>query len=788
MYKEVCITRVTPVGIKKVYDLSVEGCHQFVANNLLHHNSAEPNLQQVPKTSVDPNIKKQLVAKPGTLYFVMDFSQAELRIMAHLSGDETYLKAFREGQDPHLAIAAKKYGVSYEEAKIALDNEEHADHKLWKTRRKQAKQIAFGIIYGIQAKLLSQKLSDPKAGLIVTPQEAQKSLDEFFEEHPKIKSFMKKQEKLLRKQGYIKSLFGTKRRLPQIYSEDNAEAAYAVRLAVNFPCLLPTSQALCKTKGWVNSDNLEVGDEILAFNPKTGKSEWQPVLEVNTPNYEGDLYRFNSKHCGILSTDYHRWYVSRDNSYEESIRKRQDQDRQIEEFNSLKYQIHQLHQNGLSLLKISGALNIPYVKVRRIYSGDTKGPLTTPLIEPFKVMTSKEIYDSEVNCNIPIRAEYINPKPNPEYSDNFLALCGWYLTDASIRHDRVTIMQSDTANPKKVIHIDSLLKSSYLEYKRAVRVTKSSTIVRWTLSKESSVKFTRLLPNRKLNMEFISSLGPSQLEILLYNMRLGDGYRIFCTSDQKQAELVQAIVVLMGKSSSMYRLSYKGKRSYFKDHKPSKQGQEYVEATKDSWGIKFSDRYMVHTRSYGRKLVDKVKYTGKVWCPTVDSGAFFVRYVGKDGRYRTMITGNCQSAASHMTLFGSILNYWRMKQGKFPTMEEVATVHDAVYFNAHPEDININTIYEMWNTFRNPETKRYFGFQIDDVDMSMDFEIGRTMAEELPFIPGYDYRKLLEPDFDVESYMKEYKQYQGQDIKDYPKLFPQYFKKDEKQKNKGSIR
>lgn len=64
-------------------------------------------MQQIPKTTVDPNIKKQLVAEPGKLYFESDFSQAELRMMAHLSGDETYLRAFAEGQDPHLAIAAK---------------------------------------------------------------------------------------------------------------------------------------------------------------------------------------------------------------------------------------------------------------------------------------------------------------------------------------------------------------------------------------------------------------------------------------------------------------------------------------------------------------------------------------------------------------------------------------------------------------------------------------------------------------------------------------------------------
>lgn len=382
-------------ALQKMYTTYIEGWHDKVQDDSCLHgrylihgttsgrlSSQEPNMQQVPKTSVDPNIKKQLVAKPGTLYFESDFSQAELRIMAHLSGDETYLHAFANGQDPHLAIAAKKYGVPYDEAFKIYDDENHPDYKLWKTRRKQAKQIAFGIIYGIQAKLLSQKLSDPKAGLIVTPSEAQQQLDEFFEEHPKIKKYMKHQSRILHRDGYIKSLFGRKRRLPQVYSEDMGEVAYAERLSVNFPC---------------------------------------------------------------------------------------------------------------------------------------------------------------------------------------------------------------------------------------------------------------------------------------------------------------------------------------------------------------------------------------------------------------------QSAASDMTLFGSILIYWDMKQGKLPMMEEVATVHDAVYFNAKPEDINIWTIHKMWNIFKNPQTKPYFGFQIDDVEMDMDYSVGRTMAEELPFIPGYDYNKMLQPDFSVEEYMEEYKKFKHIPIKDYKKLFGKEMDKYEQQFRKGKL-
>lgn len=375
-------------GLEKMYKTYIKGWNEKVQDDdrlhgrfLIHGttsgrlSSKEPNAQQIPKTSVDPNIKLQLKAPKGTLYIASDFSQAELRIMAHLSGDETYLNAFNSGQDPHLAIAATKYHIPYEEALKIYEDENHPEHKIWKVRRKQAKQIAFGLIYGIGAKLLAVKLSDPKSGIIVTPEEAQKEMDIFFGQHPKLKTFLKKQEKFLRKNGHLVSLFGRKRRLPQIYSNDKGEEAYALRLALNFPC---------------------------------------------------------------------------------------------------------------------------------------------------------------------------------------------------------------------------------------------------------------------------------------------------------------------------------------------------------------------------------------------------------------------QSAASDMCLFGSILIYYLMRQGKLPSTKSVCLVHDANYQITKPENINIWSIYEMWQIYRNPLTKPYFGFQIDDVTMDMEFVIGRSMAEELPFIPGYDYKKMLEPDFSVEEYMEEHKKYKHIPISEYKKRFNKQMKQYEK--------
>lgn len=713
-------------GLEKMYKTYIEGWHEKTQDDdrlhgrfLIHGttsgrlSSAEPNAQQIPKTSVDPNIKKQLVAPKGTLYIASDFSQAELRIMAHLSGDETYLNAFNSGQDPHLAIAATKYHVPYEEALKIYEDENHPDHKIWKVRRKQAKQIAFGLIYGIGAKLLAVKLSDPKSGIIVTPEEAQKEMDIFFDQHPKLKTFLKKQEKFLRKNGYLVSLFGRKRRLPQIYSSDRGEEAYALRLALNFPCLLPSSQALSKTKGWVNYEDLKVGDEILAFNRDIGESEWQKVERVNVFDYDGDMIRLKTKHLDVLSTPDHRWVVTKPN-------------------------------------KISKLDNT-------------------------KVLTSEELYNSDKPYAIPIRAPH-NNQVKARYSDVYVAFLGWYLTDGYLKNgNMVRICQSNTANPHKVDIIDSIMEELGVEFSR-----REKNQVIWEIRDPEFVyKLNRLVPERKLNMKLLTRLTNPQLSILLENMRLGDGWSIWATGDKTQGELLQALVVLCNNTSSMYELSHEGDLSHFKDKKPSKYGQEFVRATKTSYGVKFSNfRKSVNTKNTynSENNLTKEKYVGKVWCPTVKSGAFFTRVIGEDKRYRTLITGNCQSAASDMCLFGSILIYYLMRQGKLPPTKSVCLVHDANYQITKPENINTWSIYEMWQIYRNPLTKPYFGFQIDDVTMDMDFVIGRSMAEELPFIPGYDYRKMLEPDFSVEEYMEEHKKYKHIPISEYKKRFNKQMK------------
>lgn len=158
------------------------------------------------------------------------------------------------------------------------------------------------------------------------------------------------------------------------------------------------------------------------------------------------------------------------------------------------------------------------------------------------------------------------------------------------------------------------------------------------------------------------------------------------------------------------------------------------------------------------------------------NGTWVCRRKGK-----TYITGNstnmpCQSAASDMALFASIIVYEKVKKGELPPMQEVNTVHDSVYQFIEPRYITPDTIFGIWDICRNPSTKKYFGFEIKDVDMSMDFTVGRTMAEELPYIPGYDYNKMLSPNFDIDEYYAEHRKVKGIQIVDYPKEFKEYFR------------
>ncbi len=177
--------------------------------------SSNPNLQNIPIRNEDgKEIRKAFIPDDGCLFFSADYSQIELRIMAHLSGDRNMIEAFNNGSDIHAATAAKVFKKPIEE--------------VTKAERSKAKTANFGIIYGISAFGLAERME-------VDRKEAKELIDGYFETYPEVKRYMDQSIETARQQGYIETVFHRKRYLPDINSRNAVVRGYAERNAINAP-------------------------------------------------------------------------------------------------------------------------------------------------------------------------------------------------------------------------------------------------------------------------------------------------------------------------------------------------------------------------------------------------------------------------------------------------------------------------------------------------------------------------------------------------------------------------
>lgn len=177
--------------------------------------SSDPNLQNIPVRDDDgKEIRKCFVPNEGCRWFSADYSQIELRIMAHLSGDENMIEAFREGFDIHRATAAKIW-------KVPMENVTDA-------QRKKAKQANFGIIYGITAFGLAQRMD-------ISNGEARQLIEDYFKTFPKVHQYMEDAKQKARDKGYAETMFDRRRYLPDINSHNNTVRGFAERNAINAP-------------------------------------------------------------------------------------------------------------------------------------------------------------------------------------------------------------------------------------------------------------------------------------------------------------------------------------------------------------------------------------------------------------------------------------------------------------------------------------------------------------------------------------------------------------------------
>ena len=177
--------------------------------------SSDPNLQNIPIRGEDgKEIRKAFVPEPGCLFFSADYSQIELRVMAHLSNDPNMIAVFREGKDLHAATAANIYKKPIEE--------------VTRDERTKSKRANFGIIYGITVFGLAERLDIPR-------NEAKMLIDGYFDTFPQVHDYMEKSKEVARKQGYVTTLFGRRRYLPDINSANSVVRGFAERNAINAP-------------------------------------------------------------------------------------------------------------------------------------------------------------------------------------------------------------------------------------------------------------------------------------------------------------------------------------------------------------------------------------------------------------------------------------------------------------------------------------------------------------------------------------------------------------------------
>lgn len=629
--------------------------------------SRNPNGQNIPKVMVNPDIKKQFIPPSGKLFLTYDYSQAELRILAHLANEETMLEWFRTGKDIHLASACKKYHEDYDKIIKIYEDEQHELYPLWKKRRKQAKTINFGVCFSGDTEILTEK-------------------------------------------------------------------------------------------GWQRFDLLERGLKVAQYDQNTNEIDFiKPTKYIEHKNQK--LYLHESKCTNICATDNHRLLIKstkRSKNYKE------------------------------------------------VFIKDLRG----------------------VKGYSPSAGKY----KNNFIDDNITRFIAIVASDGNFF--RPHVFRFCFKKDRKIERLEVFLKNNNLIYKKrkTKRYTTFHVKTRGTKFENQVEKYLTL--SKDLNIQAIYDLNG---EIYLDEAKHWDGTITkkthqsivkFSTKSEITANIMQLFGILnnkritISKVNKLYRLHWRLKshnETYVKwdFHKVNGLHTVYcVQVPKTNIIIRRKGRVMVVKNCYEQtamnlsktletsqeeaqqfldeffqtfpkirgfidkqhKFMEKHGYCVSLFgrrrrCPNV--------YSDKYGEYlealRQATNAPVQSAASDMALFASIIVWEKIRKGELPPMKEVNTVHDSVYQFIEPKYITPDTIYKVWDICRNPSTKKYFGFEINDVSMDMDFTVGRTMAEELPYVPGYDYNKMLLEDFDEDEYYAEHNKVIDIPIKEYPEEFKSYF-------------
>lgn len=539
------------VGLKTICDISVEDNHSYITRGgIISHNTT------------NPDIKPMFIAPPGYALVELDYSQAELRIVAELAKEEAMIESFKSGHNIHVAVAAKMNKVSYEYAYPITKDENHPLHDEWTKKKKKAKTINFGILYEQGPAKLAE-------GLKSTKEEAIEFRNEWLETFPRIAKWIDKQHKYARKHGYVYNMWGFKRRLPNIYSSNKGIAMEAERQSVN--CVDDLTEALTLA-GWKKYNELKPGEIILTKNPNNGHLEWQPIKNLNIyPDYQGEAYLIENKRktFSALTTPNHRWLGNPSS-------KRLNRDKV--------YTSEELYKDPPRVIHRTGEYIFPDTST---YSND--------LIEFIGwVLTDGGL-------------RYYNLPGKPRNGQPHM----------------VTLTQSYRANHSKVKIIEDLLDRLKFTYRKLNIIETGS--YRWVFNKEVADLLHKIIPYKKINMGLITSLTREQATILVNAMMLGDGSggRRLVSGDIGNAGLFQVILTLLGKSSNIVARDCIGQKHY--GNVRNKDGYVEIKNPSYRVSILKRDKaHTKSTRgdSYIKKIPN---YSGVMWCPTVDNGFWVAR-------------------------------------------------------------------------------------------------------------------------------------------------------------------
>ena len=215
-------------GLAKLKSTYAEGLAAYIGEDCrIHSNfnqtitatgrisSTEPNLQNIPmRMELGRLIRKVFVPKEGFVFTDADYSQIELRVLAHMSGDEQLIEAYRMDEDIHRITASKVFHTPFEE--------------VTDLQRRNAKAVNFGIVYGISSFGLSQDLS-------ISKKEAAEYIEQYFATYPGVKAFLDKQVEKAKKEGYVLTMFGRRRPIPELGSSNFMQRSFGERVAMNSP-------------------------------------------------------------------------------------------------------------------------------------------------------------------------------------------------------------------------------------------------------------------------------------------------------------------------------------------------------------------------------------------------------------------------------------------------------------------------------------------------------------------------------------------------------------------------